>query len=94
MAVIANPELGPAVLDNMLRAEARKIALGGAVGAMDNLVKAVSGNSTGWTSNKALELIIEEIRHSDDPFVTGGEWIMKFTQAVTEVIRESDDEPE
>lgn len=41
-----------------------------------------------WTSDDALTLILEEIKHADDPFKTGGEWMTRITNAISEAIRE------
>ena len=39
----------------------------------------------------ALTLIVETIRHSDDPFTTGGEWLAKVSTAISKVIRDAEE---
>jgi hypothetical protein len=45
-----------------------------------------------WTSDDALTLILEEIKHAPDPMKAAGEWITKMTNAITGIIRDLDDE--
>jgi hypothetical protein len=44
-------------------------------------------SETRWNSDDALRLILEEIKHADDPLKSAGEWITKFTNGVTEITR-------
>lgn len=104
----ANPGMTERELESLLRREASRIAgakTGYAAKLMEitKLMEdlgaafsfgAVSGNPKVkiLTPEDALQFIIETIRYSDDPFIAGGEWMTKFTNAVTEVIRESEAE--
>ncbi|HEY9438756.1 MAG TPA: hypothetical protein VIS29_08905 [Streptomyces sp.] len=45
-----------------------------------------------WTSDDALTLILQEIKHAPDPMKAAGEWITKMTNAITGIIRDLDDE--
>lgn len=56
----------------------------------------VSGNTSAkkWTSEDALTLILEEIKHAPDPMKAAGKWLTKVTNAITGVIRDIDDEHE
>jgi len=51
----------------------------------------VSGNRL-WTSEDALTLILEEIKHDPDPFAAAGKWLTRFTNGVTAITRNLDEE--
>lgn len=44
-----------------------------------------------WTTDDALTLILETIRHSDDPHAAAGEWLTKVTNGIIEITREFDE---
>lgn len=44
-----------------------------------------------WTADDALTLILETIRHSDDPNAAAGEWLTKVTNGIIEITREFDE---
>lgn len=44
-----------------------------------------------WTIDDALTLILETIRHSDDPHAAAGEWLTKVTNGIIEITREFDE---
>lgn len=55
----------------------------------------VSGNPRKqWTSDDALTLILEEIKHDPDPMRAAGRWITKMTNAITDIVRNLDDDDE
>ena len=45
-----------------------------------------------WTSEDALTLILEEIKHDPDPFTAAGKWLTRFTNGVTAITRNLDEE--
>lgn len=45
-----------------------------------------------WTSEDALTLILEEIKHDPDPFTAAGKWLTRFTNGVTDITRNLDDD--
>lgn len=44
-----------------------------------------------WTSDDALELILEEIKHAPDVMKAAGEWITKVTNGITDITRNLDE---
>lgn len=46
------------------------------------------------SDKKVIELIVEKIRNSPDPFAAGGEWMMNVTKAVSDLNRELDQDTE
>lgn len=43
------------------------------------------------TSEDALTLIAREVERADDPFKASGEWLMKFTQRIAQINKQSDE---
>lgn len=46
----------------------------------------------GASVDDALALIMVDIIGADDPFKAGGDWIAKFTNRVSETVREEEEE--
>lgn len=67
---------------------------GGAIGLADSM-RPPASRFPSPTPEQGLEAILKAIRKAGDAdavFKAGGEWISKITNAITEVIREADDE--
>lgn len=49
-------------------------------------------SETEWTSDDAIALIFEEIKHGPDPLNAAGEWLTKFTNGIAAIVREMEEE--
>lgn len=47
-----------------------------------------------FTTDEALDLILREIEQSDDVRKVAGEWLTRFTNGVTAIIRKADEDAE
>ena len=65
-----------------------------AMSTLSEAVSAVSGNRESqarrWTSDDALTLILEEIKHAPDPLKAAGEWLTKVTNSISDIVRNLD----